>query len=1248
MGIPYRFSIIILLFCTWQVSANIRFTGYDIEDGLSQNTVNTIIQDKYGFMWFGSQDGLNRFDGFEFEIFIANANDKNALSNDYINQLFIDQQGTLWIATRGGGLNRFNYDTETFESFLYDKAGKNETYHSIKQIIQANPTELWLATHGAGIQVFNLQSQTFSPLPLTQTDQLFFSKKAVTCLMLDKKNNLWLGSEVDGLFKYTIDTKTIEVFSHNEQISSSLSDNQITDIFQDKSDAIWIATLNGLNRYQPASLDFKRFMHNEKDKNSLSHNVIRDITEDKQQVLWLATSAGLNKLNKNRDTFYHYQNSPTVKDSLSGNIVYSLYQASDGIMWVGLFAHGVNKFYLTPRLFQHIYKDDNTTSSLQSNEIWGVFEDSYGGIWLATDGGGLNHYDRKSQKVKTYLHDKLNNNSISSDRVWAITEEKPGVLWVATYDAGLNLIDTRTNKVEHFMHESGNDNSLIDNKVIALYKDTEQNLWIGTKSGLDKFNTTTRQFSHFSHNTNDNRSLSFNYVLSIFEDSRGLIWVSTYGGGLNYYDKLSQKFTRYQHDPKNNNSIVSNAVMSASEDSEGNIWIATLSGLNKFDFTQQKFSLFNKQNGLANETIYSAIEGNDNALWFSTNRGISRLDPRDNSVTNFSLADGLQSYEFNSGAFLKSSTGELYFGGINGFNVFNPQDYQQQQQDIALTITKVRLFNQAISITPPGDKGFSTDDSDFHLNKAIYLLDELTLSHKETLISFEFSTLDFSEASNINYEYKLDNLDADWIKTNHKSRLATYTNIPAGSYTLMLRAKKHNQAWGETVTKLSIIVKPAPWLSWWAYSLYIFTLVGFIILFLNQRYQAFLFIKENEERLTLSLWGSNSELWDWHIQKNYIFRLNSITSNKNGRQPFSLENLKDTTHPDDIDKVINAFSHHRYNKSAFLDITYRRQDNQNQWRWYRSRAKTVSRDEQGSANRIVGTIEDINQLIEAQNQLQYLNEELELRVAARTAELSDTLTELTATQEQLVESEKMASLVNLVTGVAHELNTPLGVILTATSQLEHKQIQLSEKISQKTLSSQLLSEYNNHSDACIMLINSNIKKSIHLVESFKALSYSSQNEDKKTISLPLLFENIVKNCANRATTKGAFITIHCPPKLNIISYPQMIKEVFNQLIENSCLHAFENLTINQVHIEINITDKADKIQLLYQDNGEGLSADLVGSIFDPFSTTKRGSNCIGLGMPIVYNQVTHSLQGSIKLISAVNRGIKLAIVLPKK
>ena len=1247
MGIPYRLSLILLFFCSWQVSANIIFTGYDIEDGLSQNTVNAIIQDKYGFMWFGTQDGLNRFDGFEFEVFYAEPEDPSSLSNDYIYNLFVDQQGNLWVATRGGGLNRFNYDTETFDHFQYLKRGSNANYHSIQQIIQPNPNELWLATHDAGIQIFNLRSQTFSPFIFNKEHQALLSQKIITSLLLDKKNNLWLGTENNGLIKYSINTQSIEYFKHNNQQSDSLSDNQITSIYQDKSQTIWVATLNGLNKYQAKKNNFQRFMLHEGSQETSNYIAIRDIQEDKEQRLWLATSSGLQILDKNRNTLSRHQNNPMLKQSISGNVVYELYIANNNILWLGLFAHGINKFNLSRPHFIHIYKDNMTTTSLQHDEIWSIFEDSQGEVWLGVDGGGLNHFNKENQKIKRFTHEKNNNNSLSSNRIWAIAESTPGVLWVGTYDAGLNLIDTNKNLVEHFVNQPDNENSLIDNKILALYKDKEENLWIGTKSGLDKLDTITREFSHFTHDPNNKDSLSFNYVLSIFEDSRGLLWISTYGGGLNYFNKTTQKFTRYQYDINNANSISNNYVMSVSEDSNNNIWIATFGGINKLDFRLQEITRYGKQHGLANEATYAVLEGDDGAIWLSSNRGISRLDKKTSTFTNFTLEDGLQSYEFNAGAFLKSSTGELYFGGINGLNIFNPQFFNQQQQDLALTITKVRLFNQTITIKNKTDRALSLAHN-FQLNRAIYLLDELTLSHKESLISFEFSTLNFSKANNINYEYKLDNFDENWIKTNHKSRLATYTNIPPGSYTLMLRAKNKNQQWGDKVTRLPIIVKPAPWLSWWAYSAYFFIIITLISLFVYQRYQRYLYVKENEERLTLSLWGSNRELWDWHIAENYIFRINSITNNINGKEKFTIEHLKRTTHPEDIDKLLAAFNFHIDNESAHLDITYRRHDPDSSWRWYRSRAKAVSRTPQGTANRIVGTIEDVNDLIEAQNQLKSLNDELELRVKNRTIELSDTLEKLTATQAQLLESEKMASLVNLVTGVAHELNTPLGVILTATSQLEHKQKQLSEKISQQTLSSQLLAAYNNQSNACIALINSSIKKSINLVENFKALSYSSQNEAIKTIELPLLFENIVKDCSIRATTKAAFITIHCPKQLNIVSYPQMIKEVFNQLVENSCLHAFEDILVNQVEIEITITDKTDEVHLLYQDNGEGLSDDLVGNIFDPFSTTKRGSDCIGLGMPIVYNQVVHSLLGSIKLASSISAGIEIIIVLPKK
>jgi len=1246
MGIVNRFFLILLLTICCQVNASIRFTSYDIEDGLSQNTVNTIVQDKYGFMWVGTQDGLNRFDGFEFEIFYADTENPNSLSNDYIYDLFIDQKGSLWIATRGGGLNRFNYDSETFDHFTYFKSGANSNYHSIQQIIQPNPDELWLATHDAGIQIFNLQSQTFSPFIFNKKHNELLSHKIITSLLLDSKNNLWLGTETNGLIKYSIDTRSTEYFKHSEQQPYSLSDNQITSIYQDQNQTIWVATLNGLNKYQEKEGPFRRLMLKNTNQETSNYIAIRDIKEDKEQRLWLATSSGLQVLNKDRDKLSRHQNNPMLKESLSGNVVFELYIADNNTFWIGLFAHGVNKFNLSKQLFTHIYKDSSTETSLQHDEIWSIFEDSQKDIWLGVDGGGLNFFDKKTQEVSHFIHDKNNKNSLSSNRVWAIAEHRPNIMWVGTYDAGLNLIDTKRNLVEHFINQPDNDNSLIDNKILALYKDKEKNLWIGTKSGLDKLDTVTKNFSHFNFDANDENSLSFNYVLSIFEDSRGLLWISTYGGGLNSYNKKTQQFIRYKYDSKDANSISSNYVMSVSEDSDSNIWIATFTGINKLDFHSQKITRYGKQQGLANEATYAVLEGNDDAIWLSSNRGISRLDKKGNSFTNFTLEDGLQSYEFNSGAFLKSSTGELYFGGINGFNIINPKKAIKTKSDLSVTLTKMRVFNQPVNIGTAEQKK-PAHTSSFHLEKAIYLLDRLTLSHKESLVSFELSTLDFSQGSDIHYEYMLENLDDKWITVSAKSRLVTYTNLPEGNYTLLLRARKANAPWSKNITRLAINVEPPPWLSWWAYSAYIFIFFTLMSLFFYQRYQRYLSIKENEERLTLSLWGSNTELWDWHIAENYIFRINCITNNINGKEKFTTEHLKKTTHPDDIENVLAAFNFHSSNESGHLDITYRRHDSESNWHWYRSRAKAVSRTAQGVATRIVGTIEDVDELIRAQNQLTHLNEDLELRVKSRTIELSNTLEELTATQEQLLESEKMASLVGLVAGVAHELNTPLGVMLTATSQLEHNQTALTNNLATKTLTSQQLTGYKKQNDSCIELINSNINKSIHLVQNFKALSYSSQNEVCKVINLQQFFEFITKDDSMGGITKSANVTIHCLENINIVSYPHIITEVFSQLIKNSCLHAFEGNTERQVEIKITVTQSPTNVQFVYQDNGEGLSDELVGSIFEPFSTTKRGSECIGLGMPIVYNQVTHNLSGSIKLASDIGGGIKIVIVLPK-
>ncbi len=1241
MGLFPQLILLVVMLISCSAHATARFDHYTIEHGLSQNTITSIVEDKYGFIWFASQDGLNRFDGFEFDNFYADTNNNQTLSADYIYDLFIDQQGQLWLATRGGGLNLFDYETERFEHFTFADDNKNNQANDIHQIIQANDEELWLATYEAGIQVFNIRSQTFSPLK--QFNQHKDTINAVITSLLLDKDTLWLGTQSQGLMQLNLNNNQLKHYRQNSATLGAISDNQISAIFKDSQEQIWVASAHGLNLYQASSDTFKHFLHNKDDSNSLSHNAIVDIVEDNQHNLWLATSGGINKISHDGKTISRFLHAANNKYSLAGNFINTLFISDNNNLWVGHFTDGISKTSLATPLFKHIDTETYDQQAPSSNNIWAIFEDHRQNTWVGVDGGGLQVYDKNRQLIKRYLHSNTNNNSLSSNRVWAIAQESPGIFWIATFDAGINRLDTHTGTIERYLHQENNSNSLIDNKVVALHIDSNNYLWIGTKAGLDRLDLASREFKHFRHQPQAKNSISYNYVLNIFEDSSGIIWLSTYGGGLNAYNPKNKLFSYYQHQANKPNTITSNKVMAVSEDSSGNLWISTTDGLNKLDKPRKNITRFTKAQGLKNETIYSALEGNDGGIWLTSNRGISRIDKKDYTITNFTLADGLQSYEFNSGAYFSSPHGQLYFGGINGFNYFNPQDYINIQKNLPVTITKVRLSNTPVEIQPKNKQS----DKQFTLEKAIYLLDEITLSHKENLISFEFSTLSFQDEASISYQYMLENLDKDWIQTNHKSRIATYTNIPPGNYNLLIRAKQQSAQWGEQVTRLAIEVTPAPWLSWWAYSLYILIFVSLAIIIFWRRYQNFILLKENEERLALSLWGSQRELWDWHIVEKYIIRVNAITNNHNGKEAFTLESLRKTTHPEDVEAVIHAFKYHKDNDSDFLDITYRRQDPKLNWRWYRSRAKAVSRNKQGKAQRIVGTIEDVHQLIEAQQQLQQLNSELEQRVKARTAELTDALAELTNTQEQLLESEKMLSLVGLVTGVAHELNTPLGVVLTALSQFENNQQQLKTLLENKTLSQEALDKYIQANSECMALIASNSQKAARLVKNFKALSHSSEHEPKKLFNVKQLLEFAYQECQLQTQHNTISLQLTCSQHIVFNSYQETLKSIFKQLIENSCLHAFEESTKQTLTITIEVTEQDNALIFDYKDDGQGLKDEVADSVFEPFVTTKRGSDCVGLGMPILYNQIVHSFKGSVQLVSNAAAGFHLIISLPK-
>jgi len=683
--------------------------------------------------------------------------------------------------------------------------------------------------------------------------------------------------------------------------------------------------------------------------------------------------------------------------------------------------------------------------------------------------------------------------------------------------------------------------------------------------------------------------------------------------------------------------------MAIIEDKQNMLWISTYGGgLNRLDLSTDKFTRFGKKQGLASSSLYGLLVDNHDKIWMSTNKGLSVLDPVTLKINNYDEKDGLQSNEFNSGAFYKNNKGELYFGGMNGLNRFNPENIERKPLDMPVIFTNMHIDNIPVSI------GVVEDNDVFELEKSITKTQTLTLSYLERLFSFDFTALDFTNPERNTYAYKLEGWDKNWIKTDYKNRRATYTNIPAGTYTLKVKARGLDSDWGTMQANIVINITPAPWKTWWAYLLYFFIIITILGSFIYQRALKFRAIRQREERLSLALWASGNELWDWNVPESTMFRSNKLNTlfTEESLEHFDYNTLNKRVHKDDIEELITTFKCHVNNESDFIEATYRLKAPTGDWRWIRNRAKAVVRDNEGNAIRILGTIQDVHQLKQAQDDLRHLNDELEKRVASRTAKLTQAFQDLKKAQTQLVEAEKMASLGGLVTGIAHELNTPLGIATTAASLLEYEINELCQLKNLKKLTKSAIDRFEDVSTEGISLLTKNLNRANNLVQDFKQLAVEQSAESTQNFNIHQLLDVALNIMKEPLVSKMITTTLVCDKALTMNSYPNALTEVIQQLIKNSILHAFEQYGDYQAQININVRKNDFDVIIEYSDNGIGIDEEQLVNVFEPFYTTKRGTECTGLGMHIVYNSIVHQLSGSITCASQANKGLKITLTIP--
>jgi signal transduction histidine kinase/ligand-binding sensor domain-containing protein/CheY-like chemotaxis protein len=806
---------------------DLRFESLSTEHGLSQTTVNAILQDSQGYMWFGTQDGLNRYDGHEFHVFSNDEDNPKSIGTNYITELIQDSGGYIWIGTRGGGLERFDPRSESFEHYPHDENDQNSvSSNTILSFYLDTNDILWIGTT-KGLDRFDIRTGIFTHFSHQNDNSRSLSNGWVQSVFRDHLNRLWIGTR-QGLNRFDPKTGIFTRYLHDPEQASSLSHDSVKVIYQDHKNRFWVGTWGGgLNLYRPSTDDFIRYQNDENDINSISSNAIWTIFEDSNKNLWMGTyGGGISLYEENTNHFLNIRFDPSNPKGLSDDAVFSIYEDNQKNLWFGTYTKGLSKYDPSTDAFKLLRHKANNTNSLSSSKITAVLETRDGVVWVGTD-KGLNSYNPKTKQYESFFYQQNDKFGLSGRTVVSLFEDSRDYLWVGTSDEGINRFDRKTGQFTHLKNDPDDNNSLSNNYVYSILEDSRGYLWFGTGEGLNRYDPLANQFVHFFHQPDNSQSISDSAIYRIFEDSTGIIWLATRGNGVSAYNSNTEVFENFPRQENNPNSLSVEWVTSVMEDSNGSIWVSGDGGLNQYIPEGKQFVNYNEKDGLPNNVVYGVVES-DGKLWVSTNNGISRFDPIEKEFVNFQEEDGLQGNEFNYSAYAKGNDGTVYFGGTDGVTYFQPNDVRLNTTKPPIVITDFLLFNKSIKLPQHSAVSSSGVPQESTLNQSIGFAKNIVLDYTDYIFTFEFSALNFRQSKRNRYEYMLVGLDDDWIQTDASNRRATYTNLSPGDYIFKVRGTNDDGFWSDTPRSLNITIIPPFWLTKWFIAIVIILTIGLI------------------------------------------------------------------------------------------------------------------------------------------------------------------------------------------------------------------------------------------------------------------------------------------------------------------------------------------------------------------------------------------------------------------------------------
>ena len=775
--IIYMLLLIILLITTniVYVSAynNINFKNITSEDGLSQGTVETIIQDDQGYIWLGTNDGLCRYNGYEFKIYKHDEELENSITNNYIVDIKQDNSGNIWVGT-ANGLSKIDTKTDLITNYNMNDEEKSLSHYNIGDILITKSGDVLVGTSD-GLNIYNEKKDEFYRIFNKDSD---LSSQFIRSLAEDENQNIWVATN-NGIDKIDIkNNKNIISFKTGDG-KFDISENDIYVVRYDPKGYIWAGALKeGLNRIDINTNEVKQYKNDDRDEKSLPGNHVKDILRDSSGNLWVGTDNGLAKYNEQTENFATYKNKIYDKTSLVNDEVFSIQEDESGLIWVGTYA-GISMFDPNTNI-EHYKKDPFDENSISDNSIHGIYEDKDGLLWVGTNSKGVNVINRKNYNVK-HLNKTSKDYPISDDNI----NDVVGIdnkIFIATKN-GLNEVDKDLKTINIYNTEDG----ICNNNITALFADSKKNVWIGTANGISVLNTNTNEIIDIT-DILTNHNIEDQYIKVIYEDSKGNYWVGCFiDGGLVKIDPNKRTIENYRNKKEDKTSISSNNIRSIVEDKNGNIYIGTSYGLNKLNESNNTFERYLEKDGLSNNTVYGLLVDDNNNLWASTNLGISKLDTNTMTFETFNIIDGFQGNEFNGRAYYKNKSGELFFGGINGLNIFRPNDINRSRY------VPTVIFDE------------------FKVNGKVYKdINNQEFKYNENTINISVFISNYKNTKNIQYMYKLEGVSDSWDIS--RSNNINYSDLAPGTYTLKIKARSYSGKVSDE-SAVKFIIKPPIWKS---------------------------------------------------------------------------------------------------------------------------------------------------------------------------------------------------------------------------------------------------------------------------------------------------------------------------------------------------------------------------------------------------------------------------------------------------